>query len=246
MTTTMKWDDARTTELKGIIGNETPVSNVTVTKASEILETTVRSVAAKLRKLGYEVTSMAKEKTSAFTETEGAKLASFVEANAGQMTYAEIAADFMSGKFTPKQVQGKILAMELTSSVKPTEKAEPVRTYSESEEAQFIKLVEKGSFLEEIAASLNKSVNSVRGKALSMLRTGTIAKIPVQKESLAKAQVDILGTLGDVSSFTVAEIAEKLGKTDRGIKTMLTRRGVTCKDHDGAAKKAKAAEKAEA
>lgn len=244
--TTMKWDDARTTELKSLVANESPVSNSTVNNAAEVLETTVRSVAAKLRKLGYEVVSMAKEKTSSFSDDEGAKLATFVNSNAGQLTYAEISASFMGGKFSPKQIQGKILAMELTSNVKPTEKAEPVRTYSDAEEAKFITLVDQGKFLEEIATALNKSINSVRGKALSMLRTGVIEKIPAQKESHAKDQVDALDSLGDVSKLTVAEIAETLSKTERGVKTMLTRRGITCKDHDGASKKAKAAEKAEA
>lgn len=244
--TTMKWDDARTTQLKSIVATESPVSNTTVNRAAEALETTVRSISAKLRKLGYEVVSLAKEKVSAFTEAEGTKLASFVNSNAGAMTYAEISASFMDGKFSPKQVQGKILAMQLTASVKPAEKAEAVRTYSEAEEAKLVTLVVQGKFLEEIATSLNKTINSVRGKALSMLRTGLIDKIPAQKESHAKDQVDVLDSLGDVSNLTVAEIAETLSKTERGVKTMLTRRGLTCKDHDGAAKKAKAAEKAEA
>ena len=35
-------------------------------------------------------------------------------------------------------------------------------------------------------------------------------------------------------------IAEEIGKTTRGVKTMLTRRGLTAADYDGAAKAAKA------
>ena len=53
---------------------------------------------------------------------------------------------------------------------------------------------------------------------------------------------DSFEALGDVSGLTVAEIAEKTGKTERGVKTMLTRRAVTAKDYDGAAKAKKAAE----
>jgi hypothetical protein len=244
--TTTKWDIDRTTELKNLVGKETPVSIDTINQAAEALETSVRSIASKLRKLGYEVVSMAKEKTPAFTEDEGNELAAFVKLNAGSLTYSEIATEFMDGKFTPKQIQGKILALELTSNVKPTEKAETVRTYSEAEENKFVTLVGQGKFLEDIAAALNKSINSVRGKALSMLRSGAIEKIPAQKESHAKAPATGLETLGDVSDMTVADIAAKLEKTDRGVKTMLTRRGVTCKDWDGAAKKAKTQEKADA
>ena len=39
--------------------------------------------------------------------------------------------------------------------------------------------------------------------------------------------------------MTVTEIADEIGKTERGVKTMLTRRGLTCANHDGAKKAAK-------
>ena len=42
--------------------------------------------------------------------------------------------------------------------------------------------------------------------------------------------------------MTVEAIAETIGKTARGVKTMLTRRGLVASDYDGAAKKEKAAE----
>ena len=41
--------------------------------------------------------------------------------------------------------------------------------------------------------------------------------------------------------MTVEEIADEIGKTERGVKTMLTRRGLVAADYDGAAKKEKAA-----
>ena len=42
--------------------------------------------------------------------------------------------------------------------------------------------------------------------------------------------------------MTVEAIAEAIGKTARGVKTMLTRRGLVAADYDGAAKAAKAAQ----
>jgi hypothetical protein len=39
--------------------------------------------------------------------------------------------------------------------------------------------------------------------------------------------------------MTVEQIAESIDKTVRGVKTMLTRRGITCANHDGAKKAAK-------
>ena len=39
---------------------------------------------------------------------------------------------------------------------------------------------------------------------------------------------------------TTTTFADEIGKTVRGVKTMLTRRGLTCADYDGAARKEKA------
>jgi hypothetical protein len=242
-----KWDDEAVSKLLSLAGNESPVSVSTVEAAAEALGVTVRSVAAKLRQLDKPVASMAKEKVSAFTPEEGAALEAFVKANAGAYTYKELATVFANGKFNNKQIQGKVLALELTGSVKPAEKVEVARTYTEAEEAKFVKMVEAGSFIEEIAVAMGKELPSVRGKALSLLRAGVISKIPAQKESHAKNTVDPVAALGDkLATMTVADIAKASDKTERGIRTILTRRGIAAADYDGAAKKAKAEGKATA
>lgn len=245
--TTKNWSDEAVAQLMSIVGNQSPVSVDSVERAAEQLGKTTRSIAAKLRQLDREVASLAKEKTSAFTGDESADLADFVNANAGNLTYKDIAENFAGGKFTAKQIQGKLLALELTGSVKPAEKVEVARTYTESEEAVFISMAESGSFIEDIAAKLNKSVASVRGKALSLTRKGLINKIPAQRESHAKETVDPIVALGSkISTMTVAEIAQAVDKTERGLRTLLTRRGIKVADYDGAAKKAKAEAKAAA
>jgi hypothetical protein len=242
-----KWSDATVDQLMKLVGSQRPVSAAAVESAAEALgaEFTARSVASKLRQLEVEVASMAKEKTSAFTEDEGAELAEFVVNHTGELTYKQIAEEFMDGKFTAKQIQGKLLALELTGSVKPAEKVEVARTYTDAEEAKFIAMAEKGAFIEDIASALNKTVASVRGKALSLTRKGQIAKIPAQKNSYAKESVDPVTSLGSkIHSMTVAEIAAAVDKTERGLKTLLTRRGIKVADYDGAAKRAKAEAKA--
>jgi len=244
---TKKWSDEAVDQLMNIVGNASPVSVESVEQAAEALGFTTRSVASKLRQLDREVASLAKEKTSAFTADEGADLADFVHANAGNLTYKQIAEHFADGKFTAKQIQGKLLALELTGSVKPAEKVEIARTYSDAEEAKFITMAETGSFIEDIANALNKTVASVRGKALSLTRKGQISKIPAQRESHAKESIDPVTALGDqISTMTVAEIAATVDKTERGLRTLLTRRGIKVADYDGAAKKAKAEAKAAA
>ena len=159
-----------------------------------------------------------------------------VSDNSGEYTYAQIADNFESGAFSAKSIQGKILSMELTDHVKPAPKVETVRTYTPEEETTFVEMVNGGSFVEEIAGALDKSVNSIRGKALCLLRSGEINAIPKQKETKGSSKADVLADI-DISGMTVEEIADSIGKTVRGVKTMLTRRGLTCSDYNGAAKK---------
>lgn len=245
--TNKKWSDEAIAKLLEVVGSESPVSPSTVEAAAQAIGVTTRSVAAKLRQMDHTVASMAKEKVSAFTEAEGAELAAFVQANAGTLTYKQIAENFAGGKFNAKQIQGKLLALELTASVKPADKVEVARTYSDAEEATFIKMAQSGAFIEDIAAALNKPTASVRGKALSLTRKELIAKIPAQRESHAKNDVDPVTALGDaIATMTVAEIATAVNKTERGLRTLLTRRGINVADYKGHDKKMKAEAKANA
>lgn len=242
----LKWTDELVASLESAVTGQTPVSASTVEAQAEALGTTVRSVAAKLRQLGHEVASMAKEKAPTFTKEQEAALRSFVETNSGTLTYKEIAERFLAGSFTAKQVQGKLLAMELTGSVKAAEKVEAARTYSEAEEAKFVDMANKGQYLEDIASALNKTVASVRGKALSLTRSGDISRIPAQRDHVAPGE-DAITALGDkIASMTVAEIAAAIDKTERGVRTTLTRRGIKVANYDGKAKHEKAAGKREA
>jgi transposase len=236
-----KWTEDRTAQLTAFVGDESPISQATVASAAETLETSTRSISSKLRKMGFEVDLASAGASRAFTDAQEDTLAAFVQDNSGEYTYAEIAGLFEDGSFSPKSIQGKILSMELTSHVKPAPKAESVRTYSVEEDAVFVAMVQGGSFVEDIAEALNRSVNSVRGKALSLLRAGEIDAIPRQATTKSAAKEDPLATLDNLNSMTVEAIAEAIGKTARGVKTMLTRRKLTASDYDGAAKSAKAA-----
>ena len=241
MATLPKWTDERTDELTNFVGDESPVSQATVAEAADQLETTTRSVSSKLRKMGFDVELASSKATSKFTADQEATLSAFVTDNSGEYTYAQIASHFEDGAFTAKSIQGKILSMELTDHVKPAPKVETVRTYTPAEEDTFVSMVNDGAYVEAIAEALGKSVNSVRGKAMSLLRSGDIDAIPRQEHTKSSAKEDPLAELGDVSDMTVEAIAETIGKTARGVKTMLTRRGLTASDYDGAAKKEKAA-----
>jgi signal transduction histidine kinase len=236
-----KWTDERTAELQSFVGSEAPVSQATVAEAAEKFETSTRSVSSKLRKMGVDVELASANVQKAFSDAQAGALASLVQSNSGKFTYGELAERFENGAFSPKQIQGKVLSLELTEHVRPTPKPESVKTYSDAEEAVFIKLVAQGKFVEDIADALKRPINSIRGKALSLLRTKQIAAIPKQRDVKSAEQEDPLVALGDISGLSVEEIAEKLGKTARGVKTMLTRRGLVAANYNGAAKKEKAA-----
>ncbi len=241
--TTPKWTEERTTDLNNAVAGKTPVSREFVAELAEQFGTSGRSISAKLRKMGVEVET-ASAAPKAFSEDEAEALTDFVNNNSGSYTYAEVASNFLDGKFSAKQIQGKVLSLELTSHIRPTPKAEVQKSYTDAEEARIIEMVNDNAFVEDIAAALGREVPSIRGKALSLLRAGTISAMPAQRDVKGTAP-DAFEALGDVSGLTVEEIAAKLDKTPRGVKTMLTRRGVAAKDYDGKAK-AEKAEKAAA
>jgi hypothetical protein len=236
--TTPKWTEERTAQLVDSVGDESPVSRSTVAELADDLETSTRSISSKLRKLGFDV-ELASAAPRAFSDEVTAELRDFVLDNSGEYTYAQIAENF-PGDYTAKAIQGKILSMELTSHVKEAPKVEHAKSYSPEEEALVLNFIRNGKFVEEIADAVGKSVQSVRGKALSLQRAGEIEAMPKQRDVKGPA-ADPLEAIGDVAAMSVAQIAEKIGKTERGVKTMLTRRGLKAADYDGAAKKEKAA-----
>ena len=182
-----------------------------------------RSVTAKLRKLGYDVPKKPGA-APVFSADETDELASFLESNSGNLTAEEISQQFAGGKFTARQINGKALSLEMTGHVKPAEKKVTPRTYSEEEESKISDMVEGGSYLEEIADAMNRSVNSIRGKLLSMG-----LKAPQRDKKDSKA--DPYAGIEDMLDQTVEEIAEAFDKTVRGVKTVLTRRGLACADY---------------
>lgn len=235
-----KWTDERTNALVEFVSDESPVSQSTVAEAAVALGASARSISSKLRKIGYEVELASAASSSKFTQAQADTLAAFVSDNSGEYTYAEIAANFEGGEFSAKSVQGKILSMELTEHVKPAPKVESVKSYTDAEEDTFVSLCEAGNFIEDIAEALGKSINSARGKALSLLKANRIASIPKQAVVKGATKADPFADLTDVAAMTVEQIAETIGKTARGVKTMLTRRGLVASDYDGASKKEKA------
>ena len=182
-----------------------------------------RSVTAKLRKLGFDVPKKPGA-APVFSADETEALAKFLEDNSGVHTADEIAATFADGQFTSRQINGKALSLEMTSHIKPAEKKITPKSYTAEEEGQISTMVEDGAFLEDIAEAVGKTVNSVRGKLLSM---GLKAE---QREKKA-TKSDPYEGVEDMLDQSVEQLAEAFGKTVRGVKTVLTRRGLACADY---------------
>jgi hypothetical protein len=236
--TKFTWNEENTAQLVELAGDQgAEVSQETVSSIADEIGTTARSVGAKLRNMDYTV-QKATAKVSAWTEAQEAALRQLVEANANKLTYAEISAAFEGGSFTAKQVQGKLLSMELFGLVRKADKVAAQKTYTEAEENTFVSMVSTGATLETLAAEFDRTIASVRGKALSLLRAEKIEAMPKQETSSAKERSDMFEGL-ELANMTVAEIAEATEKTERGIKSALSRRGITCQDYDGEAKRAK-------
>ena len=185
-----------------------------------------RSVTAKLRKLGFDVP---KKPGAApiFSADETEALAEYLDDNSGEFTAEEIAAHFSDAwgrEVNARQINGKALSMEKTGDIKPAEKKVAPRTYSESDEALITKLVGEGKFLEDVADAVGRPVNSIRGKLLSMG-----LKAPQRDKKTAKS--DPYEGIEDMLDKSVEEIATAFDKTVRGVKTVLTRRGLSCADY---------------
>ncbi len=190
-----------------------------------------RSVTAKYRKLGFEVPTLPKA-APVFSAEETSALKQFLSSNKGQYTSEEVAAKFEGGKFNARQINGKALSLELSDHLKPAEKKETPKSFSDAETATVTKMAEAGAFLEDIVAALpGKDVAQVRGKLLSLK-----LKAPQKNKKEAATKDAYAGIESLAKNMTVKELADRFGKTERGVKTVLTRRGISAKDYTPSAK----------
>lgn len=232
------WNEENTAQLVEMVGapDET-ITQDQLVEVGEHLGTSARSVGSKLRKMNYDVQKASEARSSAWSDAEEAELVAFLDANSGAYTYGEISSAILGGKFNAKQVQGKVLSLEKTSDVKPTEKVAAPRKYTEEQEAKFVEMAEAGASLEAIAEELGVPLNSARGKALALTKSHGIT-MPKQAKSNAQSRVDVFENV-NVAEMTIEQLVEATGRTARGIRSTLSRRGLSCVDYDGAAKRKK-------
>lgn len=234
MSTKINWSDENVLAIvHKTVENFDEVPQEVIAKLAQELGGSVRAVGTKVRTLGY-VVEKAGKKATIWTEDMEKQLRSFLESNPGAYTYGEVAQIlFSTAGVTDKQVQGKILSMKLTDKVKPAPKRENVRSYTAEQEETYIKMAKAGASLEEIAEALGVSIPSARGKGLSLVKEERLEAQPVQVTSTAARRKDPLDGI-DVANTNLVALCEATNMTERGVKQMLTRRGLACQDYDGA------------
>ena len=176
-----------------------------------------------MRKLGFDVPKKPGA-APVFSADQTEALSTFLSSNSGNYTAEEIAETFADGQFTARQINGKALSLEMTQHIKPAEKKVTPKTYTDDEESTISSMVASESFLEEIAEAVGKTVASVRGKLLSMG-----LKAPQRDKKASKS--DPYEGIDDMTDQSVEALAEHFGKTVRGVKTVLTRRSLSCADY---------------
>lgn len=237
-----KWTEDQVQVLNDTANAESPVTLETVAQLAEQLDRSTASVASKMRHLGHEVERKG-DRAPLFSDEQVQELSNFLEQNSGQFTYAEIAEQLFNGAFSPRQIQGRVLHMEMMDHVAKAPPKEVARKYTEEEEAKLLSLLQEGAWAEDIAEAMGRTVKSIRGKALSM-RNEHGVEIPKSRDRAPERQ-DVFEQLGsDIHGMTVEEIAEATGKTPRGVKSALTHRGIKVSDYDGEARRAKRDQKA--
>lgn len=232
-----KWTDDVTAQLRDAVSDAVaPIPYSVVEEVATNIGTSARSVASKLRSLDYEVEAKG-AKPATFSAEDTKILSDFLAANNGKYNIHSLAETFLGGKYTSKQLQGKVLAMELSDHLLPTPKKEVPSKYTPEQEAKIVSMANSGSCIEDIAEALEVEVKSIRGKLLSLLRKEQITAIPKSKTPPKDTKVDPFEGL-EVETMTVEEIATKIGKTARGVKAMLTRRHISAKDYVAKGEKA--------
>jgi hypothetical protein len=219
-----KYTDEIVARMRAVVGNE--VTAEAIDALHQELGFPKRSISAKLRSMNFVVPT--KVEAPVFSAEETKSLTDFLVSNSGQFTAEEVSTRFAGGKFSKRQIMGKVLSLELNTHVKKAEKKDKPKTYTANEENLIVKLVGEGKYLEEIADALGKNVNSVRGKLLSME-----LKAP-QKNKKAPVEGGSYPDLAKVAPTKTVEelVAHYPGKTARGIKTALSRRGIAAKDYE--------------
>lgn len=233
------WTEELTAKLVSIVGQDTDteISQEVISQTAESLDVGVKNVATKLRHMGYPTEKVAT--ASVWPDEDTSKLHDYLTNNSGVSTAAETATQLFGEKYSQAQVRGKALSMNLASNFKKVEPKVAESKYTEDETNLIISMTQDGKSIEDISAAIDKEVNSIRGKCLSLVQKNLIEKIPYTSQLKQTTVQSAIDTVEDVTVMTVADIAVAIERTEKGVKAILTNRGLDCVDWKGSERKAK-------
>lgn len=140
------------------------------------------------------------------------------------VTADEVTAFATEMELSYKEIAGKLRSM----GVAVEKKAVKAKAYTEQEERKLQKLVQSGAFIEDIAATLGRTVPQIRGKLLSMK-----LKAPQKnkKEQVKVYSEEVIAKIKemDKQGRPQEEIADALGLNLAGLKSQMTKLGLTTK-----------------
>jgi predicted transcriptional regulator len=186
---------------------------------------TVRSIASKLRHMGFTVAKKgpAVHKKS-YTEAEEAKIKEIAKKDG---VWLEDIADALGRDV--KSIGGKLISMGIYGIKKRDKKVNDTpKLFTPEDEAIILEMVEKGEcFIEDLAEKLGKSVKQVRGKLAGMRIKGV--KTRNKKAPKAKIYTDeVIAEIKEelAKGKSLEDIAKARGLNERGMLVTLTRLGV--------------------
>jgi len=232
-----KWSEERVSELVNKVDPQVQdgvVPYSVIASVATEMEVDPRGVGAKLRGMGYATQKKSDINTKSFSEEDKEEIVTFLEENPGQYTYAEIAAAVLGGEKTTSQIRGKILSLKMTDKVKPSDKKVYQSSFTDDQQEQLIDLVNQGLYIEEISEKLGLTQNQIRGKCLSLRNKEYISAIPPKRDKAAPTSKKggmFAGLEEELSSLTLEELAERVGKVQQVVKSSLTRAGLSCADY---------------
>ena len=186
-----------------------------------------RSLASKIRSLGYKVEAKGKVVTpKRYTEQEEAIIRELCK-DPQNLPFQEDVAEKV-GKST-KSIGGKLISMGIYGVKKRDLKAPAVKLFTEADEDVIMAMISDNDevFIEDMAEKLGKSVKQVRGKLAGMRIKGVKTRNKAAAKPKVYTEEVVEGIKEDLANgMSLTDIAKVRGLNERGMQTTLTRLGV--------------------
>lgn len=200
---------------------ESPIDFKLVIYKAQELNTSSTELCKALHYLGFTIQNYITSKNKAWNINDENELLDFIRENEGKLTFADLARMVCGGKYSARQVTGKVAALGLSSLVVST----TYKRFSDEETESLINLLHLGCEYPQIIQELGKSTHSI-GRKISYLK----------KEGLiTQRDIDFpVGLAYDTEHLLLAEVARLHSISITLAKFLMRRYKLNCIDFKGA------------